>query len=227
MFDLKDIPKLFLAFFIILPIISIIHETGHVFFARLLGARNIQIVIGSGKIIARKWIFEIRKYYFWYGFCYFDNIDESQKLRNIIIYLGGTIFNTLAALFMVYLVSYNWVEPGIFTYQFIYFSLYYVFFALFPMKYPDGNFSDGKILLELLKDNHELINQKRYQLAAEKDAEVWILKNNRGKEIEKFESFEEGINKSVEIAKKNRPSRLEINKGEDGTEVQIFPRTPL
>ncbi|PKD16192.1 hypothetical protein APR41_10420 [Salegentibacter salinarum] len=227
MFEIKDIPKLFLAFFIILPIISLIHESGHVFFARILGAKNIQIVVGTGKTITRKWFFEIRKYYFWYGFCYFDNIDESQRWRNILIYLGGSIFNIIAAFLMVYLVNTEWLEQGIFSYQFVYFSLYYVFFAFFPMKYPDGNFSDGKILLDLLKNNYSLINQKKYRLAWEKEQHLWKLYDNQKQEIKNFETLEEGLKKSVETAKRNRPSRLEIIKEKGLDEVKSFPRNPL
>lgn len=67
MFGLNDIPKFFLAFFLVLPIISLIHEAGHVFFAWLMGGKNIKVTIGSGKVLFQIGMLEVRKYYFWYG----------------------------------------------------------------------------------------------------------------------------------------------------------------
>ena len=88
MIDFIDIPKLFLAFFVVLPVVSLIHEFGHVLMAKLLGAKNVKIIIGSGKVLLNTKFLEIRKYYFYYGFCYFENISDESRWRNLSIYSG-------------------------------------------------------------------------------------------------------------------------------------------
>ena len=72
MIEFWDIPKLFIAFFVILPLVSLIHELGHVIIAKILGATNVKIIIGSGRILLNTRIFEIRKYYFYYGITTLD-----------------------------------------------------------------------------------------------------------------------------------------------------------
>ncbi|WP_417887920.1 site-2 protease family protein [Zunongwangia sp.] len=229
MFDFKDIPKLFLAFFVVMPIISLIHELGHMLFAGILGAKNIKVIIGSGKIIFSNRFFEIRKYYFYYGFCYFENIDEKSSFRNILIYSGGTISNCIASAILILIISKGVLEPNIFTYQFLYFSLYYVFFALFPMSYPDGNYSDGKIIYYLLAKDKGLIRQKMYQLKWHKKNNKWILYSENEEKLEEFEKYEDARKVSVERAKQNRPSKLAIIEDEhhDNNRIEIFPRNPI
>ena len=45
MFGFNDIWKFFFSFFLLLPIVTLIHEMGHYFFARLFGG-NMEINIG-------------------------------------------------------------------------------------------------------------------------------------------------------------------------------------
>jgi hypothetical protein len=49
------------------------------------------------------------------------------------------------------------IEASNITYQFIYFSIYTVFFALIPMDYPDGSPSDGKAIIRIYRN--EKVNQ--------------------------------------------------------------------
>ena len=86
MFGVSDIPKFVLAFFLLLPVISILHEGGHVFFAWLMGGKKIKVTVGTGKPLFQLGILEVRKYYFWYGVCTFENIKRDKKLANILIF---------------------------------------------------------------------------------------------------------------------------------------------
>ncbi|TBW30426.1 M50 family peptidase [Gramella sp. KN1008] len=227
MFGISDIPKFLLAFFLVLPVISILHEAGHVFFAWLMGAKKIRIIVGTGKSIFRYGIIEVRQYYFWYGFCAFENIERKEKFANILIFLGGVLFNLLSTIAVILLIQNEVLKAGMFTYQFTYFSMYYVFFALLPMIYPGGHYSDGKVILELLKNRDEIIKERTYCVEWKNDEQKWHVLNHQNKFIESFKNEEDALQKARDIAKQNRPSRIIMKKNDKKKEVQNYPRTPL
>ncbi|MFC7000086.1 site-2 protease family protein [Rufibacter roseus] len=221
---MNDIPKFFLAFFLVLPIISFVHEAGHVFFAWLMGGRNIKVTIGTGSVLFRIGILEVRKYYFYYGLCTFDNLKRNKRFSNILIFAGGTIFNALAAMLVIHLVEINALETGILTYQFTYFSLYYIFFALLPMPYPDGSYSDGKVILDLIR-NKALVSTYRVEWNEEK--KQWCVLDHDRNLVQSFEDEEAALKKGHEVAQLHRPSRLLNSKSGEETEVHNFPKIPL
>jgi hypothetical protein len=226
MFGFKDLPEFFLAFFLVLPLISFLHEFGHVFFAWLMGAKNIKVTIGTGKKLFSTGMIEVRQYYFWYGFCSFDNLKKNTRAGNILIFLGGSIFNAVSVVVLMFLVEQEIVEPGLLTYQFTYFSLYYIFFALLPMPYPDGNFSDGLMILNLVRGKGKNM-EKTYRIQWKEDKGEWMVVDPSGKQVQGFEEQKQAIDKAHELAKINRPSRLLICKEGEEKEVQNYPRIPL
>lgn len=227
MFGISDIPKFLLAFFLVLPVISILHEAGHVFFAWLMGGKNIKVTVGSGKPVLRLGMLEVRQYYFWYGLCTFENIERKEKLANFLIFLGGSFFNFLGVIAVIILVENDLLETGMLTYQFTYFSLYYIFFALFPMPYPDGNYSDGKILLELIKGKEEILKQRTYRIHWKTEEEQWHVLDHNNELIDSYEEEEDALKKAHEVARENRPSRIINSKGDEEREVQNYPKIPL
>ncbi|MEJ8803484.1 site-2 protease family protein [Pontibacter sp. H249] len=226
MFGINDLPKFFLAFFLVLPAISFLHEAGHVFFAWLMGAKNIKVTIGSGSVLFKAGILEIRKYYFWYGQCSFDNLKRNKRLANLLIFSGGVLFNAAAAVAVMYMVEEDMVEAGLLTYQFTYFSMYYIFFALLPMPYPDGSYSDGKVILDLIQ-NKQHIRDNIYRITWDKEKQQWQLLDHYKTVIETFRSEEEAIARAHELAQSNRPSRLVNTKSGEEVEVCNYPRVPL
>ncbi|WP_276497497.1 M50 family metallopeptidase [Pontibacter litorisediminis] len=226
MFTISDIPKFFLAFFLVLPVISFLHEAGHVFFAWLMGGKNIKVTVGSGDVLFRLGLLEVRKYYFWYGLCSFDNLKRNKRLSNILIFLGGTLFNAISALVVMYLVEEGTVEAGLLTYQFTYFSMYYIFFALLPMPYPDGSYSDGKVILDLLRDRPQ-VRENIYRIAWDKEKEQWQVLDHNKKVVQTAENEEEALASAHELAQSHRPSRLLQAKDDEEFEVCNYPRVPL
>jgi hypothetical protein len=224
MFGINDIPKFFLAFFLVLPMISLVHEAGHVIFAWLMGAKNIKVTIGSGRVLFRVGLLEVRKYYFWYGHCTFDNLKRNKRFANILIHSGGALFNSIAAGVIIYLIEHNALEAGIFTYQFTYFSLYYVFFALLPMPYPDGNDSDGKVILDLIRNK---IQVKTYRVQWNKEKKHWCVLDHNMDLLDVTDEEEEALDKANQVAQQNRPSRLLHMKRGEEIEVQNYPKVPL
>ena len=226
MFGVNDIPKFFLAFFLVLPVISLLHEAGHVFFAWLMGGKNIRVTIGSGDVLFRVGMLEVRKYYFWYGHCTFDNLRRNHRLANILVFFGGALFNALAAVAVIYLIENNVLESGMLTYQFTYFSLYYIFFALLPMPYPDGNYSDGKVILDLARNKAQAA-EKIYRVQWNQEEKQWCVLDHNRALVEAFAEEAQALAKAHEVAQRNRPSRLLSSRGGKETEVKNYPRVPL
>lgn len=227
MFGISDIPKFLLAFFLVLPLISIIHELGHVFFAWIMGAKNIRVIVGSGKPVYNRGILEIRQYYFWYGFCTFENIERKEKVANILIFSGGALFNLISTIAVILLVENKTLQEGMLTYQFTYFSMYYVFFALLPMLYPGGNFSDGKVILELLKKKDQIVKERTYRVQWKIKEEEWEVLNHKNESIQSFKEMKDAIEKAKATAQENRPSRIILLKNDEKKEIQNYPRVPL
>ncbi|RDV11499.1 hypothetical protein DXT99_24515 [Pontibacter diazotrophicus] len=226
MFGVNDIPKFFLAFFLVLPVISFLHEAGHVFFAWLMGGKNIKVTIGSGDVIFRIGMLEVRKYYFWYGLCTFDNLRRNHRLANILIFSGGALFNAAAAVAVISLINNNVLEPSMVTYQFTYFSLYYIFFALLPMPYPDGSNSDGKVILDLIRNKTQAI-ERTYRVQWDEEEKQWYVLDHNKDLVQAFRDKEQALTKAHEVAQLNRPSRLVNIKSGKEVEVQNYPRVPL
>lgn len=227
MFHFEDLPKFFLAFFMVMPLISILHEAGHVFFAWLMGAKNIRVIVGTGKSVLKLGMLEIRKYYFWYGLCTFENIERKEKISNLFIFAGGAFFNLLGILTVILLVNNKIIEPGQVTYQFTYFSWYFIFFALLPMTFPDGNYSDGKIILDLLRGRKSIIQEKTYRIHPNSEKNFWQVLDEKGQCFHKCTKEEEALETARKIAENNRPSRIISQIDGKEKEIQNYPRIPL
>lgn len=227
MFGISDLPKFFLAFFLVMPLISILHEGGHVFFAWLMGGKNIKVSVGTGKPIFNWGMIEIRKYYFWYGLCSFENLRKNKRWSNILIFFGGSFFNILGVLAVMTLVEQEVMETNMFTYQFTYFSLYYIFFALLPMPYPDGNYSDGKIILDLLRGKKAVINERTIRVQWDSEKKQWHVLNHDQEFVQAFQNEEDALIKAKDVAKNYRPSRIINVKDGKEKEIHNYPRIPL
>lgn len=227
MFEVNDIPKFLLAFFLVMPVISFLHEGGHVFFAWLMGGKNIKVTIGTGKVISRIGLLEIRQYYFWYGLCTFENLKRNERFSNILIFSGGVLFNILGMVAVIALAEHELIETGMLTYQFTYFSMYYVVFALLPMPYPDGNYSDGKVILDLIRNRNAIIAHRTYRLQWNGDEEQWYVLDHNQEIVDIFDHEKEALETARKIAQNNRPSRIVNSKNGEEKEVQNYPRIPL
>jgi hypothetical protein len=151
-FGFDDFIKFMQAFFIVLPIVTLIHVAGHVFFAGIFGGKGLKVIIGCGKNLFSFKYLEVKRFYFWYSGCEFQSLKYENKISLSFIYLGGTLFNLISIFLINYLIGSGVLEASLLWYQFIYFSFYFVFFALFPMDFPDGNPSDGKAFYRIIRD---------------------------------------------------------------------------
>jgi len=147
-----------LGMLVILPLILIIHECGHAFFAKLFGGKVTNITIGYGKKIYSKGILEIKLWYFINGFCSYKDLKTNSKASKIIIILGGIIFNvfSMALVFIPAFILYpsynidNTVVLASIFHTFLEFSLMFVVFNSLPIKIFGMN-SDGLQLYQLIR----------------------------------------------------------------------------
>lgn len=150
LFGFNDLWKFFLSFFLVLPMVTIIHEMGHYFFARLFGGKVI-VHIGTGNVLFDLGSIRIRKLYFYDGWCEYISLGKkATKLEKVFVYLGGSIFNILSILLLNALMFNGVLAPSIFFYQFTYFSFYFIFFSLFPINHLNGSPSDGMAALNII-----------------------------------------------------------------------------
>ncbi|WP_433742446.1 site-2 protease family protein [Falsibacillus pallidus] len=150
MFTLDDMWMFFLAFFLTLPIVTIVHELGHVLAARLFGAK-IKFTLGTGKTLFKIGAIEVKRLYFMEGWCQYEELTFNTKWTHAIIYLAGSLFNLAAILIVNSLIYAGIFHVHIFFYQFVYFSVYFIFFSLFPFRTGDGRPSDGQAIYDVFK----------------------------------------------------------------------------
>ncbi|WP_419887759.1 hypothetical protein ACN6MT_20305 [Neobacillus niacini] len=155
MFGFADIIKFLISFFVILPFVTLIHLSGHIFFVTLFRGLEKKIIIGCGPLVFSFWNIEVRKYYFWNGACEFKSLKHDNRVTNTLIYLGGSLFNLISIFLVHILISKGILEKSVFWSQFTYFSFYILFFSLFPMYFSDGSPSDGKAAVLALKNQDE------------------------------------------------------------------------
>ena len=138
------------AFFITLPLTLLIHTGGHAFFAFLFGGKPTLTIGRGGRLVKMKRL-EIRKLYFIDAACYYEKIRQDRRWKHALIYAGGSIFNILSILIINGLIHTGVLHTHLFFYQFVYFSIYLVFFAIIPIEYGENNPSDGKAIYDVLR----------------------------------------------------------------------------
>ncbi len=150
MFTFEDMGTFIWAFFVTLPLTLLIHTGGHAFFALLFGGKA-SLTIGRGSKLLKIKNIEIRKFYFVDSACYYDKLRKDRRWKHALIYAGGPLFNISSILMVNGLIHAGVLNTHLFFYQFVYFSLYLLFFSLIPIDYGENNPSDGKAIYDVLK----------------------------------------------------------------------------
>ncbi|GAB1768599.1 hypothetical protein [Priestia megaterium] len=150
MFGWSDMPKLLFSFLIVIPLVSIIHQLGHSLMAIILGG-SVDFTIGQGRTIFRWKKIKIKSIYFLHSFCIYEKLKYDNRFTHACVYAGGTIAN-LASILLVYgLIVLGVLSKNLFSYQFVYFSLYYIVFSLLPFEYSETSLSDGRAIYDALR----------------------------------------------------------------------------
>lgn len=149
-FSWDDMVTFCWAFFIVLPLTSFVHAAGHTFFIVLFGGKPV-LTMGRGKKLFSLGTFHFHSLYFIDASCQYSEIKNKTRWKYALIYAGGVIFNALSILIVNSLIHLGIWPKHIFFYQFAYFSVYFIFFALLPIDFGKDNPSDGKALYTVLK----------------------------------------------------------------------------
>ncbi|MED4212963.1 site-2 protease family protein [Priestia megaterium] len=150
MFGWSDMPKLLFSFLIVIPLVSVIHQLGHSLMAIILGGR-VDFTIGQGRTIFRWKKIKIKSIYFLHSFCIYEKLKYDNRFTHACVYAGGTIAN-LASILLVYgLIMWGVLSKNLFSYQFVYFSIYYIVFSLLPFEYSETSLSDGRAIYDALR----------------------------------------------------------------------------
>lgn len=159
-FRLIDLIVFYLFLIVTLFCVINLHEFGHYLFGKLLGYRLIMYRIGilSFTFENDKIKFEWIKNKGYDGLCAMippKDADFHEK-KHILYYAGGVLFNFLSGLLILFALPFVLSFYGrCFIYIFSIFSILLGFINLIPFK-TAGNYTDGKIILELLKKDQNV-----------------------------------------------------------------------
>jgi Zn-dependent protease len=136
-----------LSFLVILPIVTIIHELGHIISVKMFGGKISSITFGDGKELLKIGIIEIKRLYFLGGKITHKKLENDRKYKRILIILSGPLLNLFTyILFLV--VSRYWGRSFILS-RLITFSLLFCVSNLIPFSFGKTN-TDGKQILDLI-----------------------------------------------------------------------------
>ncbi|WP_156854137.1 hypothetical protein [Oceanobacillus sp. AG] len=150
-FEWGDFVTAFWAFFVNLPLVTFIHQLGHYLMARLFGGRS-EIVLGRGKQLFRIGAVKVNRFYFLDSFCHYESLKVNSKASHILVYAGGVLLNLFSLLLINILIMSNTLPETSFFYQFGYFTIYFMFYSLFPIQYSEKHASDGKQIINILRN---------------------------------------------------------------------------
>lgn len=150
MFGFNDMVKFLWSFLIVLPLVQIIHVSGHSFMAFIFGGKG-SLDIGMGKTLLKIVPIRFRTIYFIDSFCRYGELKIDNRFSNALVYAGGCLFNLITIFAINLLIIHSVLKPNVFFYQFVYFSTYYVFFALLPVRYSEKKSSDGLAIYKVLR----------------------------------------------------------------------------
>ncbi|MCP3026447.1 site-2 protease family protein [Halobacillus sp. A5] len=133
--------------FILFPIVSIVHEFGHAFFAKLFSQKIEEISIGMGKVIFEKDLLSIKSAYFAFGWVTLNEDMEGKmtKFQTSLFLLGGIIFNLATAVILDIFTGYEFFYFRNYVDSFIFLS-YLQVLNLLPVTLIHGE-SDGKQMI--------------------------------------------------------------------------------
>ncbi|MFS0785726.1 hypothetical protein ABC345_04975 [Shouchella sp. 1P09AA] len=150
MFTLIDLGRLIMSALVILPIVTVIRESGYYLTAVLLGASNKNLVVGSGpKLFSLKTI-EVRRYFFMYSWMDYDEVNPKNRFWHGFIYASPILSCMIVAIIINSLLSASILPENMFWSTFMFYIFYFVFFDIIPVYLPDGQPTNGRALFDLI-----------------------------------------------------------------------------
>ncbi len=113
MFGFNDMVKFLWSFLIVLPLVQIIHVSGHSFMALIFGGKG-SLDIGMGKTLFKIGPIRIRAIYFIDSFCRFGELKTDNRFSHALVYAGGSLFNLITIFIVNLLIIHSVLKPNMF-----------------------------------------------------------------------------------------------------------------
>ncbi|WP_197196521.1 hypothetical protein [Shouchella lehensis] len=150
LFSPTDWLRLFMAALFILPIVTVIRESGYYLAASLLRGENKKLIIGSGPTLIKLRTVEVRRYFFMYSWMEYDELKPGNRFWHGFIYAAPIITTGTFAFLVNSLVLGSVLPPNIFWTTFIFYCFYYMLFDVIPVYLPDGQPTNGRAIFDLI-----------------------------------------------------------------------------
>ncbi|AXF55684.1 hypothetical protein [Salicibibacter kimchii] len=150
MFELTDLPRLFLSALVVLPIVMVIRENGYYLAATLLGATNKKLTIGCGPILFSTRTLEVRRYVIMYSWMDYDELNPEGKFWHIVIYASPILTMGVVAVITNSLLANGVLSSNMFWDLFLFYLFFYILFDVLPVYLPDGQPTNGRAIFDLI-----------------------------------------------------------------------------
>ncbi|MBM7839817.1 hypothetical protein JOC54_003097 [Alkalihalobacillus xiaoxiensis] len=151
MFSPTDWFRLLMAALFILPLTTVIRESGYYLAATILQGTNKNLIIGSGPTLFKLPTIEVRRYFFMYSWMEYDELKPSNRLWHGFIYLSPILTTGVSAVTVNSLVLNGVLDNNIFWSTFIFYCFYFMLFDLIPVYLPDGQPTNGRAIYDLIR----------------------------------------------------------------------------
>ncbi|MBM7840031.1 hypothetical protein JOC54_003311 [Alkalihalobacillus xiaoxiensis] len=190
MFGFMDLLQLFMSALIILPIVTVIRESGYYVTAVLLGAKNKRLVVGSGPLLFSMKTIEVRRYFFMFSWMEYDELNPSSRFWHGFIYASPILSCAVVAIAVNSLLAASIIPDNMFWSSFMFYIFYFMLFDLIPVYLPDGQPTNGRAIFDLIwhGERSDFLKQQKEQNEKQErshtDAQEKTM-NNRDKDKQK------------------------------------------
>ncbi|WP_180320507.1 hypothetical protein [Shouchella patagoniensis] len=163
MFSPFDWLRLLMSALFILPLTTIIRESGYYLAASILGGTNKKLIIGSGPILFSLKTVEVRRYFFMYSWMQYDELRPSNRFWHGFIYASPILTTGVCAFTVNSLILSGTLDNNIFWSTFIFYCFYFMLFDVIPVYLPDGQPTNGRAIFDLVwhGERSDYLKQKK------------------------------------------------------------------
>lgn len=191
----------------ILPLVTVIRESGYYLAVSVLGGTNKKLIIGSGPVLLTFHTIEVRRYFFMYSWMEYDELRPSTRLWHGFIYFSPILTTAVFAITVNWLVLEGILPNNIFWSTFIFYCFYFVLFDVVPVYLPDGQPTNGRAIFDLIwhgersdykKKKEDNTNQKTDEDRSNTEAQEETMENRDRDEEERSDHTHPNSNKYSE-----------------------------
>ncbi|WP_180320518.1 hypothetical protein [Shouchella patagoniensis] len=151
MFGLLDLLQLLMSALIILPLVTVIRESGYYFTSMLLGAKNKKLIVGSGPKLFAAQTIEVRRYFFMFSWMEYEELNPKKRFWHGVIYASPILSCGIIAVAFNSMLAASILPNNMFWSTFMFYIFYFMLFDIIPVYLPDGQPTNGRAIFDLIK----------------------------------------------------------------------------